>query len=262
MAFATTADMKCSYALIGLVALLGAGACSGDGARDGSIITLTGTFVAPPSIARLQMSGKTATVAHVDAEGRFTLQVKKADTYIVTTTTRDETMGPYLQLCKNTGLLPNLLPVPANAPADWDFGPITSCGNLTGLWPTRGLPSSDCEPIERPAVCGGADAGPSGDNRPPTLQPIQADTRYDYDANGNYMGGTIFLSTSAFDPDGDIVSIAWSLSPTSGSPHLASSAGTSNVLTLDSIASGSVTVIASDAKGGTAREFYDFAAPH
>lgn len=101
----------------------------------------------------------------------------------------------------------------------------------------------------------------TSENRPPVLGEISSVAHYTHDVNGNYMGGTIQLSTYASDPDGDEVTISWTLNPSSGGPSLASTTGNTNILILDSFASGSVRVTASDGKGGSDTRSFSFSRP-
>ena len=98
-------------------------------------------------------------------------------------------------------------------------------------------------------------------NRPPNLAPITGIATYNYDMNGNYMGGLIQLSTYAGDPDGDPVTITWTVEASSGGPTLASATGNNNILVLDSISYGTVHATASDGKGGTATQSFEFGRP-
>lgn len=101
----------------------------------------------------------------------------------------------------------------------------------------------------------------TSENRPPVLGEISSVAHYTYDINGNYMGGTIQLSTTASDPDGDKVTISWTLNPSSGGPSLTSTTGNTNILILDSFASGGVVVTASDGKGGSDTRTFSFGRP-
>jgi hypothetical protein len=117
-----------------------------------------------------------------------------------------------------------------------------------------------------PAVLGTAPASATAgtgtsSNHPPILQPIVGIARYNYDVDGNYMGGTIQLSTYAGDPDGDPVTLTWTVEATSGGPTLASTTGNNNILILDSFSHGTVRATASDGKGGTDTQIFQFGRP-
>jgi hypothetical protein len=245
-----------------------ASACSSSGG-DPSLITLTGTLADPGTIQKVQMGSfqngsavpcESADLSSVDGQGRFTLQVKKGCTYDFETVNVPGGFGPSIHFCSNYPF-GKVLPVAADAPGSFDFGVIAGCENQ--LWPSRSLVGPDCQPLLPPTSCNLGDAGANvGNNRSPILQPISGVAQYTYDADGNYMGGTLLLSTSASDPDGDTVSIAWSVTAATGSARLASSTGTSNMLVVDSFASGTVTALASDGNGGSTSERYDFARPN
>jgi hypothetical protein len=101
----------------------------------------------------------------------------------------------------------------------------------------------------------------TGSNHSPTLQPIQGVARYNYDMDANYMGGTIELSTYAGDPDGDKVTITWTVEASSGGPALTNTTGNSTVLVMDSFSNGTVRATASDGKGGTDTQIFQFSPP-
>jgi hypothetical protein len=96
------------------------------------------------------------------------------------------------------------------------------------------------------------------DNQAPAISPISGEAQYNYDTNGNYMGGTISLNVTASDPDGDAITITWSVNATSGSPALATGSGWSNLLVLDSFSSGTVFATATDAKGASSSSSFSF----
>jgi photosystem II stability/assembly factor-like uncharacterized protein len=99
------------------------------------------------------------------------------------------------------------------------------------------------------------------ENRAPTLEPIQGEAHYNYDVDGNYLGGTLSLVAIASDPDGDAVTLSWTVRVTSGSATLASTTGTSNLLVFDSFASGTVVVSARDSKGASTSQSFAFSRP-
>lgn len=114
-----------------------------------------------------------------------------------------------------------------------------------------------------PAVLGTAPSPttPTSGNQPPTLGEITGVVNYNYDIDGNYLGGTISLSTYAGDPDGDKVTITWSLEISSGGPTLTSTTGNSTTVVLDSFSAGNAVATASDGKGGTATQRFHFSGP-
>jgi hypothetical protein len=111
-----------------------------------------------------------------------------------------------------------------------------------------------------PAVLGTAPTTAPG-NHPPVLDPIFGEAHYTYDADGNYLGGTVKLSTRAGDPDGDKVTITWSLAVTSGGPTLSATTGNIVTVILDGFAAGRAIATASDGKGGTATQSFQFSPP-
>jgi hypothetical protein len=131
---------------------------------------------------------------------------------------------------------------------------------MLGTAPVAPNSNGSTSPSGTPPTGTGGTASVSG-NRPPVLGEISSVARYTYDVDGNYMGGTIQLSTFASDPDGDQVTITWTLSPSSGGPSLSSTTGYSTILILDSFASGSVRATASDGKGGSDTRSFSFSRP-
>lgn len=154
-----------------------------------------------------------------------------------------------------------LFPMAASAISDHAAWLLLEDGRLA-----RFMDDAAYAAYQGPAVLGTAPASTAtgtgtGSNHPPTLQPIVGIARYNYDGNGNYMGGTIQLSTSAGDSDGDPVTITWTVETTSGGPTLASTTGNSNILILDSFSQGTVRATASDGKGGTDTQIFQFGRP-
>ena len=164
-------------------------------------------------------------------------------------------------------------------PLEWDSGQIDSVRSSSGtgaavspsaawilLWDGRLLHYLDDSvygAYQGQAVLGTAPASgkTTPNNHPPVLDQITGEAHYNYDVDGNYMGGTVSLFTNATDQDGDNVTITWSLQVWSGGPTLTSTTGRTTSVILDGFASGQAIATASDGKGGTDTTSFQFGPP-
>lgn len=109
-------------------------------------------------------------------------------------------------------------------------------------------------------VCSGGSSSSSTNQYPVIDNPSEV-AHYTYDADGNYMGGTITYYISAHDPDGDPLTVTWTLQLHSGGASLASTTGLTNTVTMDGFGSGSILITVTDGKGGEATTTVPFGPP-
>lgn len=99
-------------------------------------------------------------------------------------------------------------------------------------------------------------------NTAPVISEMSAKKYYNYDADNNYMGGTISLSPTVTDAENDTVTYQWTITNTGvGTATLSSRNTKTTVITMDSFSTGKVVLTVTDEMGGHATYSYTFGPP-